>query len=64
MKVQLRYRKKVMKDEHAKKGLLNLSSGRKLLSAKEMRENMKQVLVSGDCGEMKARVKKRWKVMV
>ena len=37
LKVQLRYRKKVLKDEHAKKGVLNLSSGGKLLSVKQMK---------------------------
>ena len=47
LKVQLRYRKKVLKDEHAKKGVLNLSSGGKLLSVKQMKENMKQVPVYG-----------------
>ena len=47
VKVQMLYRKKVMKDEHSKDGLLNMSNGGKQLSVKQMIENMSKVLGVG-----------------
>ena len=44
LKLQLKYRKKVLKDRVSKSRLLNISSGGKKLSVKEMRENLREVL--------------------
>ena len=39
IKLQIRYRKKVMKDESVKKGLLTVSSGGKAFRVKQLKEN-------------------------
>ena len=44
IKLQIRYRKKVMKDESVKKGLLNVSSGGKAFSVKQLKDNMRELL--------------------